>query len=330
MKNRLNNLSFYRLIATLCVLQFHIFFILYNRDIPYETLLSKGVQGLTALSGFLYSQKFIENSKKFYLNALKKLLIPALLCFVFIALWDLIYMFISKDWNYISLFFDYRVYNGGLLFQLGNYYYIAYIFICYLITPILQKNNKCSLLVALSVIFVEIIIGFFFGPSIIVTTYIIGYYIGKKWFAHYVDNQIKYRPFILISWLLVLAISLLLFVIVNTYHFSNGYFLSHLESLTTNVLATIFGVSTFFFIAYLFRFLNKFKSSKFLGYTDKLCLIIYLMNQAFMCGAMNVTILVTSMWAKTLLVYIFTIVISCLLERINHLLSNKIFRKRSV
>ena len=61
---RFNNISLYRLIATLCILQFHIFYILFARAIPYEMLLSKGVQGLTALSGFLYSQKLITDNIK--------------------------------------------------------------------------------------------------------------------------------------------------------------------------------------------------------------------------------------------------------------------------
>ena len=84
MKKRLNNLSIYRLVATILVLQFHLFFILYSRAIPYEMLLSKGVQGLTALSGFLYSQKIIKDNKKFILTNLKKILVPALVCFAII------------------------------------------------------------------------------------------------------------------------------------------------------------------------------------------------------------------------------------------------------
>ena len=81
MKKRFTNLSIYRLIATICVLQFHIFFILYARAIPYETLLSKGVQGLTCLSGFLYSQKVITDNKKFILENFKKVIFPALVVF---------------------------------------------------------------------------------------------------------------------------------------------------------------------------------------------------------------------------------------------------------
>ena len=77
---RFNNISLYRIIATLCILQFHIFYILYPRAIPYEMLLSKGVQGLTALSGFLYSQKLITDYKKFFKNNFVKLLIPAAIC----------------------------------------------------------------------------------------------------------------------------------------------------------------------------------------------------------------------------------------------------------
>ena len=68
MKNKYWNLSLYRLLAIICAIQFHIFFILYSRDIPFETLLSAGVIGLTCLSGFLHSQKKIEDIKSFYLK----------------------------------------------------------------------------------------------------------------------------------------------------------------------------------------------------------------------------------------------------------------------
>ena len=141
-KKRFDNLSIYRLIATICVLQYHVFFILYARDIPYETMLSKGVQGLTALSGFLYSQKAITDLKKFYLGNLKKIIIPAAVCFLFMAIWNLVAMFIMRDYNYIGLFFGHRAFNDGLLFQPANYYYLGYIFIAYLITPILQRQDK--------------------------------------------------------------------------------------------------------------------------------------------------------------------------------------------
>lgn len=307
MKKRFNNLSIYRLIATICVLQFHIFFILYNRAIPYETLLSKGVQGLTCLSGLLYSQKVIKDSKGFFLNNFKKIIIPALICLAIMMIWNLIYMLIFQDWNYLNLFLDHRLYNGSLLAQPGNYYYILYICICYLITPVLQRNDRYSILAIIGVVIFEITLGFLLGAAMIMVTYIIGYYVGKKLFNKLTNIEEKYsyrNLFIMIGLTILVTVGYILLVNVS---FGEIYFLKHLQSLIMNIFSTSFGVITFFLIIYFLRWTNRYQGSAFLSFTDKISLNVYLLNQTFMCGAMNIAILVSLMWQKTILVYLFTI-----------------------
>lgn len=312
MKKRFTNLSIYRLIATICVLQFHVFFILYARAIPYETLLSKGVQGLTCLSGFLYSQKVITDNKRFILGNSKKILFPALIVFGLMALWNLVYMFIFQSWNYIGLFFDHRAYNNGLLVQPGNYYYILYISLCYLVTPILQRNDKWSVLVSVGAVLIEFTVGFFFGSSIIACSYIVGYFLGKKLFGQLTNIEEKFSW----KWFFIFLTGTLaaagVYVVLVIYPFGGNYFLTHLYSLTNNILMTTFGMGTFLVIAHAFRWVNKFPSCKFLSFTDKISLNIYLFNQAFMCGAMNMARVVDPMWAKTIIVYLFTIAFSIL------------------
>lgn len=39
---RFNNIWIYRIVATICILQFQAFYVLYARDIPYELFLAKG------------------------------------------------------------------------------------------------------------------------------------------------------------------------------------------------------------------------------------------------------------------------------------------------
>ena len=310
MKKRFTNLSIYRLIATICVLQFHIFFILYNRAIPYETLLSKGVQGLTCLSGFLYSQKVITDNKKFLLGNAKKIIFPALVVFGLMALWNLIYMFIFQSWNYIGLFFDHRVYNNGLLVQPGNYYYILYIMLCYLVTPILQRNDKWSVLVALGAVLIEFTVGFFFGSSIIACSYIVGYFLGKKLFGQLTNIEEKFS----IKWFIIFLLGTLaaagIYVVLVIYPISGNYFLVHLDSLCKNILMTTFGMGTFLVIAHAFRWVNRFPACPFLSFTDKISLNVYLFNQAFMCGAMNMAKYFDQMWIKYVFVYVFTIAFS--------------------
>lgn len=320
MKKRFNNISIYRIVATICVLQFHIFYILYPRAIPYEMLLSKGVQGLTALSGFLYSQKLITDKKKFYGGNLLKLLIPALVCLAFMVTWDVVYMAITRNWD-IYLFTTNRAYGGRLITQADNYYYLAYIVICYLITPVLQRNDKWSVLTIALVTASEVLVGFFFGPAMIAVAYIIGYYIGKKWFKTYTDPNEKYSFPALAQWAIILLAVIGLYILIQpTHSFGSSYFLIHLYEITNNIIVTTFGVTTLFFLLMVLKPLNKFKGFPPFKYTDKLALIIYLMNQAFMCGAMNVTLWVNDMWAKTLLIYVFTLSASVLLLFISELI----------
>ena len=325
---RFNNISIYRIIATICILQFHVFYILYPRAIPYEMLLSKGVQGLTALSGFLYSQKLIKDYKKFYLNNFIKLLIPALICLLFMVTWDVLFMAITRNWDYM-LFVTNRAYGGRIITQADNYYYLGYILICYLITPLLQRNDKWSVVAVASVVLIEVVVGFTLGPAMIAVSYIAGYYIGRKWFKTFADPEQKYSVPSLLLWTGILLISIGTYIVVQTYSFGEGYFLTHFQSLVNNIIVTTFGVATLFFFLMAFKFLNNFKGWAVFKYTDKLALIIYLMNQAFMCGAMNVTAWVEPMWAKTILVYIFTLTAAVLLQFVSELVLNAINKKKT-
>lgn len=323
---RLNNISIFRIIATICILQFHIFYILYDRAIPYEMLLSKGVQGLTALSGFLYSQKLITNYKKFYLNNFIKLLVPALICVVFMVSWDFIYMIINQDFSYMAFFAE-RAYGGRLISQADNYYYLGYILILYLVTPLLQRNDKFSVITVSLIVLIEVLVGFFFGPAMIAVSYIAGYYIGKKTFKTYTDTSIKFSWPTLLRDLLITVGLVGIYILLQTYSWGDIYFVSRLHHLTNNIVMTGFGVSSFFLILIALKFLNNFKGLSIFKFTDKLAFIVYLMNQAFMCGAMATSSWVEPMWAKTILVYVFTLGFSVLLQFISNIVVNKITTK---
>ena len=304
MKNRLNNLSIYRIIATVAILQFHVFFILYDRDIPYEMLMSKGVQGLTALSGFLYSRKKITDGRAFLLKSSKKLLPPALICIGIMAVWNLVYM-LAVGGNYFSLFFDERSYNGALLIQPGNYYYLLYIFICYLLTPYLAKSKRHRVAITAVAVACELALGFFFGTSIILTTYLVGYLVGLGGYERYTDRRYRLREPLI--WMLILTAAFGGYALTVSFPAPSGYILSHLHSLANNICSATFGMSTFFVIAYLAKFTNGERFFSVLKYTDSLCLSVFLLNQTFMCGAMNVAAWVDIRVAQIALVYAFTI-----------------------
>ena len=304
---RFNNLSIYRIIGAICILQFHIFFIMFDRAIPYESLLSKAVQGFIVLSGFLYSQKEISNVKEFYLKSLKKILIPATVCVLFMVIWDFIFLIANSTWD-ITPFIGYRAYNHSLLIQPGNYYFILYIGLCYLGVPLLKRNDKWSVIAIIVSITIELSLGFFFGNAIVGSCFFIGYYIGRKYFDHYVNPEKRYSIPLLLTWIGIVGALVGLYVVSTFNSFGNGYFVSHLQDLINNILMSSFGAASFFLIIYIFRFANKKEGFAFFKYTDSYTYVFYLMNQAFMIGAMDITYLASPMWGKILLVYLFTIV----------------------
>ena len=269
-------------------------------------LLSKGVQGLTALSGFLYSQKLISDYKKFYKNNLVKLLIPAGICLLFMFTWDFIYMLITKNWDYM-LFLTHRAYIGRIITQADNYYYLAYILVCYAITPLLQRCDKWSNVTVMGVILAEVAIAFFNGAAMILVSYVAGYYIGKKCFKTFTDTEEKYSVPTLFIWIGILLAALGLYVLSNEVSFGEAYYLTRLQSTVKNISATIFGVATLFLFLIALKFLNKYNSPSVFKFTDRLSLIIYLLNQAFMTGAMSVTLYAKQMWLVTILIYVLTI-----------------------
>ena len=184
--------------------------------------------------------------------------------------------------------------------------------LCYLVTPILQRNDKWSVLVAIGAVVIEFAVGFFIGSSIIACSYIVGYFLGKKLFGQLTNVEEKF------SWkwfsVFVLGTALVtgLYVLLIVKPFGGNYFLDNLYNLCKNILLTSFGIGTFFVIAHAFRWVNKLPPSKFLSFTDKISLNVYLFNQAFMCGAMNMARLFDEMWLKYIFVYVFTIAFSIL------------------
>ena len=86
----------------------------------------------------------------------------------------------------------------------------------------------------------------------------------------------------------------------------------------------IFGVSTLFIFLLASKFINKINNNPVLDFTDKVSYPFYLLNQTFMCGAMNVTNYVSNLWSKTILVYLFTISFAILVYYLSKVVITKI------
>ena len=322
MKERFNNISLYRLIATVLVLLFHVFYICAIEDLAVATYFSKFLQGLTALSGFLMSQKTIGSVKGFYLERLKRILPPAIIVVLLVFIWDMIFYLFNLQMDFTSLFISYRAYNHSLVVQPGNYYFIAYILGCYLITPLLHKKNILTALTIAFVIFLETFTGRWIYPLYIITSYIIGYYVGTFGFKHYVGEYKKSDIIRFVIFALIAGLSLYFSLYLRTHKVFKG-----LNGIVTHMNYSIFGVAVMFLLLLSFKWLNKKLQFKVLLWSDKLAYIIFLLNQIFMVGATNIASTVSSIGGKIVLVFSFVIVFSIGVYFLNNLIDKKLFSK---
>ena len=324
------NLSAYRLFATLCVLLFHIFYLLLPYSVPHVVLLSKGVQGLTALSGFLYSQKVITDHKKFYTKNIIKLIIPALLCVIFVATLDLIYFLFGHIGNfqdYISLFTSPLPATGRLLTQFDNFYYLGFLLLCYLMLPILHKswNDKSPWAIAIiGVLFIgELVLDYFLGWPTTIISFIIGFYIGKIFFNNYTNLEQKVGlPATLVAVLMTFVSLAIHFIVFYLMPANKGRYL------ISNFIQCIFGVGTAFLFAILFKKINKINNIPVFKFTDKICLYVYLLNQTFMVGATNLTQYIPIFAVACIVIYITTIVAASALYLLDSLIMKGIANKK--
>ena len=295
MRERHNNISVYRIIASIIILQFHVFFILYPDNIFGSVYLSKFVQGLTALSGLLLSQSAITSIGKFYWSRFKRIIIPILVVVILTLLCNIIFMIATSNYS-VDAFIGYRAYNHSLLIQFGNLYYIGDILICYLITPVLKKSNIAGILLFLIFGFIETSVSYWIDPLYIISVYIIGFYIGKFFYNNFVG---KYHLNDIVT-ATIFAVITFLSIAVSIYLQKEGYpILGKYNHIILNVLYGVFGISSMLLLLIIFKFFNYFKGFPRI----ELAYYIFILNQVFMVGATNISVLVSEFYQKNLLIY---------------------------
>lgn len=186
------SISVLRVFAMVLILLCHI---VQENNIPYIQMtaqfLNVGVSIFLILSGYLYGSKDIKESYgSWIIKRAKRILIPL---YVFMLYLLNIYLINGNHINlinWIAYIFDlqgFQIYVHGA----EHLWYLTIIMICYLITPILNKNkskmNKKYLKVFTPTLLIaQIIISYFINTQIgiyliYIYAYILAYIIGYKW-----------------------------------------------------------------------------------------------------------------------------------------------------
>ncbi|HBA69388.1 MAG TPA: hypothetical protein DCZ40_08535, partial [Lachnospiraceae bacterium] len=175
------SISLIRLIALCFVVICHI---QQYMDMKLAWWFNVGVQIFLCMSGFLYGGKRIGNEIDFYIQRLKRILIPYYFVLIIMSLIQLLYLDNVFDIYQFGLALIGReTIEGG-----EHLWYVPTILMCYFLTPLLDKLQaryvgsyidgiKTLLLVSVSAsIFFGVYVNFF-NPAWL-SCYIIGYFIG--------------------------------------------------------------------------------------------------------------------------------------------------------
>ena len=175
MNRRYYNLSIYRLLAIFLVLQFHILFIVLPTDLGSWSILSKFIQGLTALSGLLMARKVVDDVKEFYWSRLKRLIIPLLAALLVMLLWNILYMLITGNYDFAGTFIGYTSSNHRLMIEFGNFYYVLFVIGCYLLVPLFKRLKASKYVVLALAIGLESLTALFIGIALLTPNFLASY-----------------------------------------------------------------------------------------------------------------------------------------------------------
>jgi len=253
-----------------------------------------GVQIFFAVSGFLYGRKQIDDDIGFIAKNFKKILLNY---YIFLLAAVPIYIAFARNnidiKNIPFVLIAYSTIKG-----IGHLWFIAYILLCYIITPLLSRfsqkicecSNRSFLFVLICVVFVFQIICFTYVNFFIaawVLCYVLSFLISKR----LTDSKLKLKT--ILMWLIPLCFFAIIYRILFEYFFIFSFtgFKKMIFDTTLQYSQAILGLTLFFS---LYAFFSKININKFnfikkiVSFSDKYSYDIYITHQIFILGPFGI------------------------------------------
>ena len=311
-------ISIIRILATISIVLCHLF---QSQNMQIAFWLNVGVQIFLFMSGYLYGNKDITNTKEWIKKQFRKILIPYYIYINFILIIYFLFAKTALNWKNILSF----ILNLQLLVAmpkgLGHLWFIPVILIAYLITPLLQKivrSKKYSKIIKIFLLSsICIILQLFFLQGRINTgvcnliCYIVGYIMAT------INNK-KHRNIIIYIILPLAVISNFLKILLQ-YQIHNNIIVRFLIY-NSHILL---GISIFIILYMILKNINKIlseKSKKYIDIIDRSCYYIYITHHTLILGPISL-ISLTPIFLINLLIILICIIISVyLLKKASNIL----------
>lgn len=327
-----NAISLIRMISFIFIIACHILQGLGNELAFWFNV---GVQIFFVVSGFLFAQKEIKNAKEWYIKRIKRIMVPYLLFLVIFVLFKIL---ISHDYvnpkALVSAVLGLQGFTSSIN-GLSHTWFISYILICYLITPLLQKLDikqlkplKFYINIFLIILAIQILYTFgiinIFPPYI--CCYILGYFLSKR----YINNNTISKKEITNAFIMLIAITFILLPIriMVQYGYGSLSFLEPLKDLITGWHHTLLGLSIFAIFYIIFSKLNLSKIEKIVKFSDKYSYYIYLTHHIFILGSYSLLKLTNILSLNIIIIIACTVVSALLLYYIDNIVETKILIRK--
>lgn len=315
MIKRLNSISVIRAISLGMIISCH-FFQYYGYEIAFW--LNGGVQIFFFISGFLYGLKEDINVKEWYKKQFEKIVLPYYIVLIFVLFFD--YTCLGKTYSVGTVVKNLLCLQGftGCIDELTHTWFISYILLAYLITPILirinvnelsEKKFIVSLIISLAFIQILEMVDIINIHVPYIYCYILGFYFTK----YYVSRQKSYSNFCLLN------VALFLCTIIPRLNFQYDLFkipyISYFTEYKTIFISynhNFLFISMFIVMYYLFERI-ELSYTKFLKFSDKYSYDIYLIHQIFILNTFSVLNLTNSNLINILICLVLIIFFSVVL-----------------
>lgn len=327
------SISIIRLITMIMIITCHI---LQKLDNEWAWWLNVGVQIFFIISGFLYGKKVILEPFKWIFRQFKKILLDY---YIFIFILSIVYT-ITRTYHFTIINFFINMLGLQAFFDglpnIGHLWFISYILICYIITPLLQiifenLNNKSEIsfwIFSIFLILVLQILEITKITSIIIpwiSCYIFGYAISNRYTIERLNRNDKLTLKSITFYSSLICIILNGFKIYITY-ISKPEFKSSLNSEWLGYFFKYSHVSlglTLFLVMFIVlnnlpqKYIKIKNTENILNYNDLYAFDIYIVHQIFILGKFSLIGSTDYLFLDIIIIILLTLISSFILRKIS-------------
>ncbi len=319
--NKDYSISLIRFISLLMIICCHI---LQGLNIELAFWVNVGVQIFFFMSGFLYGKKDdCKGGLKWYKKQFKKIICPLIILEIIMILIDYFIFHIAySKYQIIANFIGFGAFYGPFP-VISHTWFISYILICYLITPMLNKiefnkmdSKNAFKYLFMIIIFLELLE--YFKVTNVNAAWISNYILGYFFSNYYIKEGKDYKKFLYVFISLTIII-LIPRLVIQYGNFNLPKFILDNKEYLYSWSHVLLG-SSLFIIMYTFFSKLKIKENIILDFSDKYSYYIYLTHQIFILNYTSLLFITESLVLNIFIILVISIISGVVLYLITNVL----------